>query len=187
MAVATKDREHRCIAKRQPPSRRVDVGCRLSYHSWAEKCMHEATIGVDVGTGSARAGIFTLDGAMLGSASHVIRAWHPQPDFVQQSTDDIWSAVCASVRDALRAVGPVVVRGIGFDATCSLVVVDADGQPVSVSPDNDPEQDVSEQNVIVWMDHRAFAQAERINRTHHAVLRYVGGRVSLEMETPKLL
>ena len=37
------------------------------------------------------------------------------------------------------------------------------------------------------MDHRAAAQAERINATRHPVLAYVGGKISLEMQTPKLL
>jgi len=74
------------------------------------------------------------------------------------------------------------VRGLGFDATCSLVVLDAAGRPASISPDGAAEQDV-----MVWMDHRAAAQAERINAGGHDVLRYVGGRISLEMQTPKLL
>jgi FGGY-family pentulose kinase len=43
------------------------------------------------------------------------------------------------------------------------------------------------QNIIVWMDHRAIEQADHINRTGHEVLRYVGGKVSPEMEPPKLL
>jgi FGGY-family pentulose kinase len=143
----------------------------------------DIVIGVDVGTGSARAGVFDLRGTMLAQASHPIRIWRPRADFVQQSSDDIWSAVCLCVRQALSEVaGLCHVRGIGFDATCSLVLRDANGAPVSVDPGGAPEQDV-----IVWMDHRAIDQAERINATGHSVLRYVGGRISPEMETPKLL
>ena len=142
----------------------------------------DAVIGVDVGTGSARAGVFDGSGRMLGQASRAIKAWRPEADYVQQSTADIWAAVCASVREALEQAGEVSIRGIGFDATCSLVVLDAEGGPVSVSPDG-----VREQNVIVWMDHRAGAEADRINAGNYDVLRYVGGRISLEMETPKLL
>ncbi|HWX51425.1 MAG TPA: FGGY-family carbohydrate kinase [Roseomonas sp.] len=144
--------------------------------------MQDIVIGVDVGTGSARAGAFTLDGTMLGQAVQPIRMWRPAPEHVQQSSEDIWAAVCAAVRAAMAGLEATRVRGIGFDATCSLVVLDAAGRPVSVSPDGAPEQDV-----VVWMDHRAAAQAERINAGGHDVLRYVGGRISLEMQTPKLL
>ncbi|OYV39426.1 MAG: ribulokinase [Rhodospirillales bacterium 20-64-7] len=139
-------------------------------------------IGVDVGTGSARAGVFTLAGICLGSASHPLQTWRPQADFVQQSSADIWAAVVHSVRAALAQAGDVTVRGIGFDATCSLVVLDAAGGAVSVDPAGAPAQDV-----IVWMDHRAQAEADAINAGGHDVLRYVGGRISLEMEVPKLL
>lgn len=144
--------------------------------------MQDIVIGVDVGTGSARAGAFTPDGTMLAQAAQPIRLWRPRPGFAQQSSTDIWAAVCAAVRNALAELGPVRVRGIGFDATCSLVALDASGAPVSISPDAEPEQDT-----VVWMDHRAAAEAERINAGGHDVLRYVGGRVSLEMQTPKLL
>ena len=77
---------------------------------------------------------------------------------------------------------PERVRGIGFDATCSLVALDAADRPVTVSPSGDDQR-----NVIVWMDHRAIDQASRISRTGHRVLRYVGGVMSPEMESPKLL
>lgn len=141
-------------------------------------------LGIDVGTGSARAGIFDGAGRMAASASQSIKMWKPQPDHVEQSSDDIWRACCRVTRAALKQSGilPAAIKGIGFDATCSLVALDAADRPVSVSATGRAAQ-----NVIVWMDHRALAQAERINRTQHPVLRYVGGVISPEMQMPKLL
>jgi FGGY-family pentulose kinase len=141
-------------------------------------------LGIDVGTASARAALFDGGGTMHGSATHPLRIERPQEDFVEQSSDDIWTACCAAVRGALASARAPAesVAGIGFDATCSLVAVDAEGRPVGVGPTGDDAW-----NVIVWMDHRATAQAARINETRHDVLRYVGGAVSPEMQTPKLL
>ena len=121
---------------------------------------------------------------MLGQASQPIRMWKPKPDFVEQSSDDIWNACGTAMKAALKKSGanPKNIAGIGFDATCSLVALDADDKPVTVSPSGRDAQ-----NVIVWMDHRAIPEAEAINRTKHEVLRYVGGVISPEMETPKLL
>ena len=144
----------------------------------------DAYLGIDVGTGSARAGVFDHQGHLLGTSTHPIRMWRPQPDFVEQSSVDIWRACCTAVQAAVgqAAVSADQIRGIGFDATCSLVALDANDQPVSVSPTGNDER-----NVIVWMDHRAVEQAQRINATNHEVLRYVGGVISPEMQAPKLL
>ena len=141
-------------------------------------------IGVDVGTGSARAGVFDLNGRMVGQASRAIDLYRPKADFVEQSADNIWQAVCNAVRDAGNQadINPIQVKWLVFDATCSLVVLDKEGKPLTVSPSGRTEQ-----NIIVWMDHRAIAQAERINATKHRVLDFVGGIISPEMQTPKLL
>lgn len=141
-------------------------------------------IGVDVGTGSARAGLFDLNGRMLASAKRDIDLFREAGAIVEQSSAQIWDAVCATVRSVVEtaAVDPANVVGLGFDATCSLVVLGEGGRPLPVGPSEDPSRDI-----IVWMDHRAVAQAERINELGHDVLRYVGGRISPEMETPKLL
>ncbi len=141
-------------------------------------------LGVDVGTGSARAGVFDASGRMLGAAKRDITIWREGADIVEQSGEDIWQAVCAATREAIGAAGvaPGQIAGIGFDATCSLVVLGEGGAPLTVSPSGDPQR-----NIIVWMDHRAVGQAERINAMGHDVLRYVGGIISPEMETPKLL
>ena len=141
-------------------------------------------IGVDVGTGSVRAGVFDLKGKSYGVGVKPIKIWRPKPDFVEQSSDDIWRACGAALKSALKQAGAKRdhVAGISFDATCSLVCLDARDRALTVSPTGRHEQ-----NVIVWMDHRAIDQAARINAAGHKVLRYVGGGVSPEMEPPKLL
>lgn len=141
-------------------------------------------IGVDVGTGSARAGVFEQNGGLLATASHDIALYREAGDIAEQSSRDIWRAVCACIRKSVQSAGIAVdeVAGIGFDATCSLVVLGSNGAPLPVGRSGNPER-----NIIVWMDHRASEQARRISATGEAVLAYVGGTISPEMETPKLL
>ncbi len=145
--------------------------------------MGEAFIGVDVGTGSARAGVFDASGALLASAKRPIAIWHEPGEIVEHSSADIWAAVCQAVREAVAASGApaAAFAGIGFDATCSLVVLDAQGQSLPVGPSGEARRDT-----IVWMDHRAAVEADAINAGKHDVLRYVGGTISPEMQTPKL-
>lgn len=145
--------------------------------------MEKFVVGVDVGTGSARAGLFDLRGHRRATASKPIQMWQPKPEWAEQSSGDIWDAVGSVVRQVVAdsRIAPEQVVGIGFDATCSLVVLDKDDEPLTVSEGRDPAR-----NVIVWMDHRALAETEAINRGGYDVLRYVGGGLSPEMEIPKL-
>jgi D-ribulokinase len=146
--------------------------------------MQQAFVGIDVGTSSARAGIFDENGSLLATARHPITVWHEAGSVVEQSSPEIWAACATSVRTAMAeaALPASAVKGVGFDATCSLVVLDAAGNPLTVSSSGDERR-----NVIVWMDHRAIAEARRVNETQDDVLRYVGGSISPEMEIPKLL
>lgn len=141
-------------------------------------------IGVDVGTGSARAGVFDANGTLLGSAAHAIAMNRPKPGFVEQDSENIWQSVCLSVRDALGKAGVTAqqVAAIGFDATCSLVIRDKNDHPLGVTPDGADNWDV-----IVWMDHRAVHEAEECTATGAKVLDYIGGTMSPEMEIPKLM
>ncbi len=141
-------------------------------------------IGVDVGTGSARAGIFDAEGHCHASASEPIEMWKPKAGHAEQSSDDIWRAVCEVVREcrAQAKIAPRDVVGIAFDATCSMVVLDGKGAPLPVNDENQKTR-----NVIMWMDQRAVGEAEEINAGGHDVLTYVGGSLSPEMQTPKLM
>jgi FGGY-family pentulose kinase len=146
-----------------------------------------AFVGIDVGTGSARAAIFDARGKRLGMGTAPLEIFRPREDFVEQSSDDIWRACGSAVRAALAEAGfgaadLARIAGVGFDATCSLVALDSRDEPVTVSPTGRDEQ-----NVIVWMDHRAIDEARAINDGRYDVLKYVGGAISPEMETPKLV
>ena len=50
-------------------------------------------IGVDVGTGSARAGLFDLEGRMLSVAKRDITLFREAGSIVEQSSTEIWNAV----------------------------------------------------------------------------------------------
>lgn len=145
-------------------------------------------IGVDVGTGSVRVGIVSCDGKIVSTSVQPIQMWTPKPSYYEQSSENIWMQVCKAVKSSLIDAGipPKLVRGIGFDATASLVVIDKNDQPLAVSPSGNPQQ-----NIIVWMDHRAIGQSEWINELTddcvQEVLQYVGGRISPEMQLPKVL
>ncbi|TRY57761.1 hypothetical protein DNTS_012031 [Danionella cerebrum] len=93
------------------------------------------------------------------------------------------ACVCVCVcQRVTRGIDVQYVRGIGFDATCSLVVLDQNFKPVPVN-----QSGVCERNVVMWMDHRAVDQASRITETGHSVLDSFGGIMSPEMQPPKLL
>src|SRR3981189_2493129 len=146
--------------------------------------MRQAFIGVDVGTSSARAGVFDEKGTLLATARHPITVWHEAGNVVEQSSSEIWAACVDSVRAAMAeaALPPSAIKGIGFDATCSLVVLDGNANPLTVNTSGDQRR-----NVIVWRDHRAVGEARLINDTHDDVPPCVCGSISPEMETPKLL
>ncbi|MGC6389924.1 FGGY-family carbohydrate kinase [Ewingella sp. S1.OA.A_B6] len=146
--------------------------------------MEQLFIGIDVGSASVRAGIYTAEGVRLAFSIRPIFQFHSGENFVEQSSADIWQQVCVTVREAviLAKVDAAQIASIGFDATCSLVAVGKRGEPISVA-----HSDQAEHDIIMWMDHRAGQETQRINATQDPALQYVGGRVSIEMQLPKIL
>mmetsp|Transcript_6185 Transcript_6185/g.11025 ORF Transcript_6185/g.11025 Transcript_6185/m.11025 type:complete len:556 (-) Transcript_6185:223-1890(-) len=152
-------------------------------------------IGVDVGTGSARAAVFDGNGVRLGMGLSELRIRSKLRNHFEQSSDQIWTSVASAVRQAVSESGnksDIIprIRGIGFDATCSLVFLDCDSNPVNIAVG---EHENSEWNVIMWMDHRADQEAAFINNlalesepVAH-VVKHFGGAMYLENEPPKLL
>ena len=59
-------------------------------------------VGIDVGTGSARAGIFDEAGRLLASVANDIDQFRYPGDIAEQSSENIWDCVCKSVTAALK-------------------------------------------------------------------------------------
>lgn len=146
--------------------------------------MREFVVAVDVGTGSARAGIFDREGRLLARADLPIAMNRPEENHAEHDSEDIWRAVCGAVRAAKDKAGIAAesVAAIGFDATCSLVVRDRQGKPLSVNRKGEARWDT-----IVWLDHRALAEADFCTASGHPVLDFSGRVMSPEMEMPKLM
>lgn len=139
---------------------------------------------IDVGTGSARAGIFTLTGQLLGRAEQPIETRRLSPTVAAQDSEQIWHASASALRAAIAEAGVRAeeVEALAFDATCSIAFRAPDGAPVGILPGEAPRWDT-----ILWLDHRAAAEAAEFSATGHPALRYLGGNMPPEMAPPKLL
>ncbi len=156
----------------------------LELHAARESGTASMLVAVDVGTASARAGVVTPSGCLIGRAEYPLDLRRQGPDIAEYDSEQIWDAVAHAVRTAMRLGGvrENEAAGISFDATCSLVVRDSTGSPLPVSPDGEPRWDT-----LAWFDHRAQAEAEECTAGGHRVLDFVGGTMSPEMEVPKLM
>ncbi len=146
--------------------------------------MRDHVIAVDVGTTSARAGLFDRCGSMLVRTEYPILLHRPSAGLAEHDSGDIWSAVCRGVRDVMQRSGLQAARiaAVGFDATCSLVMRDRAGLALPVSAG-----DASCHDTIVWQDHRAMEEAAFCTRTAHPVLAQSGQIMSPEMQMPKIM
>ena len=140
-----------------------------------ESCL----LGVDGGTESLRAGVFDLEGNLLGSASTAYETRFPKPAWAEQDPRDWWEALGQTVRSAVDQSGvrPEQIAAMAVDTTCcSVVALDETGQPL--------------RPCLIWMDVRSAPQTEKIVSTGDDALCINGagqGPVSAEWMVPKAL
>lgn len=133
-------------------------------------------IGLDGGTGGARAIVADLDGKVVAMATHEYETTFPRAGWAEQTPADWWHAACLAVRQAVHMSGisPADISAISADGTSStLVALDRDGTPTIPA--------------ILWMDNRASPQARRMMETNDAALRRSQLGVSSEWMIPKIL
>lgn len=110
----------------------------------------EALVAIDVGTSSARAVAFDLEGRSLHEVRRAYATLITRPGWAEQSAVDWRSASLASLAELVRRIGPRVrIRAISLTGQCpTVVLVDARGRPVGPG--------------LTYRDNRATAEAESI-------------------------
>lgn len=136
-------------------------------------------VGIDGGTEGLRAAVFNLAGKPVAFASQAYPTRFPQPSWAEQDPADWWSAVGATVRQAVRDAGiaPSDVSAVCADTTCCSVVA-LDGNGDAVRP------------ALIWMDVRSAVETELVAATGDpALIINSGGAgpVSAEWMVPKAL
>ncbi|SEA74336.1 ribulokinase [Eubacterium aggregans] len=137
----------------------------------------ECVLGVDMGTGGARVGIFDLKGNPIVFCEESYPLYTPASGLAEQDPNEWWDAICKASKAAIAESGidPAYIRGMSVDTTCCTVLLSKDDM-VPLRP------------AIMWMDIRAAKQAKRMYETGHDALKYNGyGMVSAECLPAKAL
>jgi hypothetical protein len=77
----------------------------LELHAARETGQASMLVAVDVGTASARAGVVTPSGRLIGRAEHPLELNRVGSDIAEYDSEQIWDAVAQSVRSAMRLAG----------------------------------------------------------------------------------
>jgi len=111
-------------------------------------------IGVDVGTGSVRAGLIIADGTIIEVASSSVIVTHPVPGYAVSSGENYYAALIETVSFVAKHAKNINIRGIAVGATGSSVVCSSKhGELLS--------------EVTLWMDDRSAEEAEFLTRETH--------------------
>ncbi|HZC43700.1 MAG TPA: glycerol kinase GlpK [Acidobacteriaceae bacterium] len=114
-------------------------------------------LGLDQGTSSSRAVLMRADGTLSHIAQRELPQIYPQPGWVEQDPEAIWSSQAAAVRTVLAEsdLGPAAIHSIGItnQRETTLVWERATGRPIA--------------NAIVWQDRRTANDCAQLAASEH--------------------
>jgi xylulokinase len=114
--------------------------------------MPKYLLGIDLGTSSVRAGIFSEDSTSVATAAETYPIDTPAPDRAEQSPEGWWDCTCRAIRGALAQSGAngSDIAGISFSGQMhGGAFLDRDGNPVSPA--------------IIWADSRSSSVLKEIS------------------------
>src|SRR6185437_5643641 len=117
-------------------------------------------LGLDQGTSSSRAVLMRADGTLSHIAQRELPQIYPQPGWVEQDPEAIWSSQSAAVRAVLGEAGldhaAIHCIGITNQRETTVVWERATGRPIA--------------NAIVWQDRRTAPLCDELRTSGKAML-----------------
>lgn len=117
--------------------------------------MKTYSIGIDIGTTSTKAIVFSDAGETIQVASVAYPLYTPEPKVAEQDPDEIVSAVLSTIKKVIidAQLQPEQIRFLSFSAVMhSLIALDKNNKPLTAS--------------ITWADQRSEAQARFLKETN---------------------
>lgn len=115
----------------------------------------ELVIALDIGTTSAKAIIFELNGKVVAEAERMITSYYPQSGWVEQDPIEIERSSVGAIRDVIDLANIDQNQLLTLGISCamhSLICVDNEFTPLS--------------QAIIWADGRSTEQAKELRKTN---------------------
>jgi len=134
-------------------------------------------LAIDFGTESVRGAVFNKHGQMIYTASRTYKTYFPHSGWAEQKPEEWWKSFMLVIGDITKNSGikSKSIISLSVDTTsCTVLALDKNFIPL--------------RDAIIWMDVRAFNQANKIAESGMEALKYNGfGSVSAEWMPSKAL
>jgi xylulokinase len=130
-------------------------------------------LGLDLGTGSAKALLISSQGEILGEGAESYRVGSPHSGWAESDPEEWWNSVLRAARTAIGEHGDTV-QGVGLSGQMhGVVLCEANGNPL--------------RNAILWADARSGEQLSAYRNLDEDLLRDLANPITTGMAGPTLL
>jgi len=133
-------------------------------------------IGIDIGTHSLRTCLFNINGEIIDKYDKNFPTNITNRNWIEQNPNDWIVALEETIIKLVKNNNNIVenIKAISYGCTsCTVVTLDENGEALRPA--------------IMWLDERAWKQAEEITKTNHPVLKYSGNKESPQWMLPKVM
>ena len=113
------------------------------------KHLMQYLIGVDLGTTSTKAVLFSTEGHVIASSTQGYPLYRDEPDMAEQDLNEIWEAFVTAVKEVVKASPGGKIIAVSFSSAMhSLIAFDKDWNPLT--------------RLLTWADQRSVLYAEKL-------------------------